>query len=168
MRTEPNAGLEDGPSGLSDCELCLAPGGLPLWSDADWRLIRVVDDAFPGFYRLVSNRHVAEFSQLPPAARQRCMELLAWAEALVIRHLRPNKVNLASLGNMVPHLHWHLVARFDWDSHFPSPIWAAPRRPAAQDRLQALRAQLPALDAALADGPWHCHLVTGAPAPDAR
>jgi diadenosine tetraphosphate (Ap4A) HIT family hydrolase len=39
---------------------------------------------------------------------------------------------------MVPHLHWHVIARFDWDSHFPQPIWGSRQRepqPAAGDRL---------------------------------
>ncbi len=135
------------------CELCASPGGMPVWSEPGWRLVRVEDAAFPGFYRLIRDRHLAEFSQLAAEDRRRCVDLLAWAEGLVIGHLRPTKVNLASLGNMVPHLHWHLIARFDWDSHFPSPIWAAPQRPADAVRLAGLRESLPELDAALAAGP---------------
>jgi len=59
--------------------------------------------------------------------------------------LGPSKINLASLGNMVPHLHWHVIARFDWDSHFPNPIWGERRRtPAtpAESRLALPLAQL--------------------------
>ena len=61
----------------------------------------------------------------------------------------PTKVNIAALGNMVPHLHWHVIARFDWDSHFPAPVWAAAQRlsPAAQEG--AVRDRLPALEADL-------------------
>jgi diadenosine tetraphosphate (Ap4A) HIT family hydrolase len=81
------------------------------------------------------------------------MELLAWVERLVIRYLQPQKINLASLGNMVPHLHWHVVARFDWDSHFPSPIWAAAQRPPSVEHLNHVRSLLPALDGALCAGP---------------
>ena len=64
--------------------------------------------------------------------------------------LRPTKVNLAALGNMVPHLHWHVIARFDWDARWPAPVWAAPQRAADEDRLAALRARLPDCDAAIA------------------
>ncbi len=138
---------------MLSCELCQAGAGEMIWRDADWRLVRVDDVAFPGFYRLISNHHVAEFSQLSPDARQRCVALLAWVETLVIRHLRPTKMNLASLGNVVPHLHWHVVARFDWDSHYPSPIWAAAQRPPPPEALLRIRSHLPALDAALAAGP---------------
>ena len=136
-----------------NCALCHEDGGLVRWQDADWRLVRVDDAAFPGFYRLISNHHVAEFSELSFGARQRCMALLAWMETLVIQHLKPTKMNLASLGNVVPHLHWHVVARFDWDSHFPSPIWADAQRPSPPELLSRIQALLPALDAALASGP---------------
>jgi len=43
-------------------------------------------------------------------------------------------MNLASLGNAVPHLHWHIVPRFGDDPHFPQPIWSTPRRPVASER----------------------------------
>lgn len=110
------------------CPLCNAQGGLPVWSDADWRVIRVDDLAFPAFYRLVSQAHVREMSDLPAAARHRCIDLACAIERTVALHLQPTKMNLATLGNVVPHLHWHVVARFDWDSRFPDPIWAAPLR----------------------------------------
>jgi len=42
--------------------------------------------------------------------------------------MRADKMNLASLGNMTPHVHWHVVPRFADDRHFPNPIWAAPKR----------------------------------------
>ena len=135
-----------------DCELCCQPGGALLWSQDQWRVVRVDDAQFPGFYRLVASGHVSEFSQLARADQMQCMELLAWVEALMIQHLAPTKINLASLGNVVPHLHWHLVARFDWDSHFPSPIWASPQREPNSELLARVRLALPALDTALARG----------------
>jgi diadenosine tetraphosphate (Ap4A) HIT family hydrolase len=46
--------------------------------------------------------------------------------------VRPDKVNLASLGNQTPHLHWHVVARFADDSRFPDAVWAPPRRSGAR------------------------------------
>jgi len=63
--------------------------------------------------------------------------------------LTPDKINLASLGNMVPHLHWHVIPRWRGDRHFPDPIWAAPRiAPGAEpdswkDRQEQVRALLP-------------------------
>jgi diadenosine tetraphosphate (Ap4A) HIT family hydrolase len=44
--------------------------------------------------------------------------------------LKPDKMNIATLGNQVPHLHWHVIPRFAGDSHFPNPVWSAPVREA--------------------------------------
>ena len=52
----------------------------------------------------------------------------------VAKALQPAKVNLAALGNMVPHLHWHVIPRFADDSHFPQPVWGARQRPGAPSR----------------------------------
>jgi diadenosine tetraphosphate (Ap4A) HIT family hydrolase len=57
-------------------------------------------------------------------------------------HLQPTKINLAALGNVVAHLHWHVIARFDWDTHFPAPVWAEARRPGDLARQQLVRARL--------------------------
>ena len=65
------------------------------------------------------------------------------------QHLAPTKVNIAALGNMVPHLHWHVIARFEWDSHFPSPVWATAQRTSPADKEAAVQALLPALESAL-------------------
>ena len=110
------------------CELCDRPGGVLLWSDAQWRVVRVDDAAFPAFYRVIAQHHVAEFSQLLAPERQRCMDLVCAIERTLIERLHPTKVNLAALGNVVPHLHWHVIARFEWDSHFPQPIWGSRQR----------------------------------------
>jgi diadenosine tetraphosphate (Ap4A) HIT family hydrolase len=58
-----------------------------------------------------------------------------YAVELALRALiAPDKINLASLGNVVPHLHWHVIPRFRDDPHFPSPVWAAARRAAGARR----------------------------------
>jgi diadenosine tetraphosphate (Ap4A) HIT family hydrolase len=49
--------------------------------------------------------------------------------------MKPGKVNLASLGNQVPHLHWHVIPRYADDAHFPKPIWATPERDVAEVRI---------------------------------
>lgn len=132
---------------MSDCPLCASDGGLLLHRNALLRVVRVTDTPdYPAFYRVILNRHVAEFSQLPPAERVALMEAVVLVERLMIELLQPAKVNLASLGNVVPHLHWHVIARFSDDAQFPAPIWAPAQR---QRDTGALRAALPALDAAV-------------------
>ncbi len=129
------------------CPLCEGPGGELVFQGAAFRVIRTDEGGFPAFYRVVWNEHVAELSDLAPADRALCLDAVVAVEAALRANLRPAKINLAALGNMVPHLHWHVIARFDWDSHFPAPVWAAARReaPAAQvARIAAARTLLEA------------------------
>jgi diadenosine tetraphosphate (Ap4A) HIT family hydrolase len=140
-------------AGVADCPLCREDGGLLIARHAKFRIIRVqgqdgVD--FPAFYRVVWSDHVAEWTDLVPADRSALMQAVAKVETVVRRCLQPTKVNLASLGNVVPHLHWHVVARYDWDSRYPAPLWAPATRANDDARLAALREQLVACDAAIA------------------
>ena len=75
------------------------------------------------------------------------MQVVFAVEQALRKLMQPAKTNLASLGNMVAHLHWHVVARFADDRHFPGPIWSEPRRAGAPRRLDrvALRRTLHAL-----------------------
>lgn len=129
------------------CSLCESVGGILVLQTPEFRVIRAEETDFPAFYRLVWNAHVAEWSDLQPAERARCMEAVATVERAVREQLAPTKINLAALGNQVPHLHWHVVARFEWDSHFPAPIWASAVRAPNPVRLAAVRQTLPDLDA---------------------
>ena len=131
------------------CPLCATDGGALVWRGAHLRVIRADEVGFPAFYRVVWNTHVAEFSDLDAASRQHCMEVVTVVEQALRDHLQPTKINLAALGNMVPHLHWHVIARFVWDSYFPAPVWAAAvrERPMAEEVF--VRSRLPGLEAQL-------------------
>ena len=120
-----------------------------VWRGERLRVIRAQEAGFPAFYRVVWNAHVAEFSDLAVADRVHCMEAVTVVEQALRQHLSPTKVNIAALGNMVPHLHWHVIARFDWDSHFPSPVLAAAQRPSPAAQEVGVRTLLPALEAQL-------------------
>lgn len=123
---------------LAGCPLCEGPGGTLIVQQQRWRLIRADEPGFPAFYRLVWADHVTEFSDLGAAERAECMEAVVAVEQAMRRHLAPAKVNIASLGNAVPHLHWHVIARFAWDSHYPGSVWAAPLRSPPQQQLDEL------------------------------
>lgn len=131
------------------CLLCEQPGGPLVHQGPRWRVIRAAEAAFPAFYRVVWQEHVAEFTDLDAAARAECLTVVAEVESALRRHLQPTKVNLAALGNQVPHLHWHVIARFTDDSHFPDPVWAAPKRAVDAALTSRLTAALPALEADL-------------------
>ena len=128
------------------CVFCDGTGGALVFQAPKFRVIRAAEAGFPAFYRLVWTDHVAEFSDLTSPDRHLCMDAVTQAEQVLRRHLQPTKVNLASLGNQVAHLHWHVIARFEWDSHFPGPVWAAAQREAAREALARVESLLPALE----------------------
>lgn len=136
------------------CPLCHASGEDVLWQDGFCRVIWVDDPDYPGFCRVILNAHVKEMTDLAPLERQRMMIAVMKVEAALRDLMQPDKINLASLGNMVPHLHWHVIPRFADDRHFPDPVWAAPRRDAAPRETGDLKLRLSArLAAALATAP---------------
>lgn len=127
---------------MNECPLCSDAGQDILWRDDLCRVILVGDADYPGFCRVILNRHVREMTDLHPAERQRLMAVVFAVEMAVRGVLNPDKVNLASLGNMVPHVHWHVIPRFSGDRHFPDAIWAAPKRVGHTDAPDDLRARL--------------------------
>jgi diadenosine tetraphosphate (Ap4A) HIT family hydrolase len=131
------------------CVLCEGVGGRLVFEAPEFRVIHAEEVGFPGFYRVVWRDHAAEFSDLSVAERTLCMEAVAAVEQSLRDHLAPTKINLAALGNMVPHLHWHVIARYEWDTRFPAPVWAAAQRDRDADREAAVGAQLPAAEAAM-------------------
>lgn len=134
---------------MAACELCEEGGGEVLFRNEQLRIVLVDDAQYPGFCRVIWNAHVAEMTDLQPEQRSVLMKTVCQVESALREVMQPEKINLASLGNMVPHLHWHLIPRFSDDAHFPSPVWAAAQRQTADDILAQRRALLPALRAAV-------------------
>jgi len=133
------------------CPLCAEDGGTVLWRNAQLRVIRVNDPDYPGFCRIVWQAHVREMSDLAPAERQQLMAAVFAVESVIRELFAPDKINLASFGNMVPHLHWHVIPRWRDDRHFPEPVWGQVQRQATALRPQVADAVLgTALAAALA------------------
>jgi len=121
----------------ADCELCNSAGGDTLWQDELCRVVLVEDRDYAGFCRVILNRHVSEMTDLDAATRQRLMRVVFAAEQALRELMQPAKINLASLGNRVAHLHWHVIARFADDKHFPDSVWSEARRPGAPRRVDA-------------------------------
>jgi diadenosine tetraphosphate (Ap4A) HIT family hydrolase len=116
---------------MSECALCANPGGEVIWQDESCRVVLVGGDEgrdFPGFCRVVWRAHVAEMSDLAPADRRHLMNAVFACELALRETLQPDKINLASLGNVVPHLHWHVIPRWRGDSRFPAPVWLPAHR----------------------------------------
>jgi len=110
------------------CPLCDTPGGTLLWQDDFCRVVRADEPDYPGFLRVILNAHIREMSDLSPVDQQALMRVVFAAEAALREVMAPDKVNLASLGNVVPHLHWHVIPRFADDPHFPNPVWGIKQR----------------------------------------
>lgn len=135
------------------CELCDNDGGEVLWRDARCRVVRVDEAGYPGYCRAIWNGHVKEMTDLTQEERSHFMRVVLALEAAVREVLAPDKINLASLGNVTPHLHWHVIARFSDDPHFPNPIWGAALRPAPAPRAAPVAALRAALAARLGPAP---------------
>ena len=112
----------------SPCPLCTPTDEEILYLSDLYRVIAVCDPAWPGFCRVILNSHAAEMTDLPIEQRSALMKAVCVTESDLREILSPTKINMASLGNVVPHVHWHVIPRWEDDSHFPDPIWANARR----------------------------------------
>jgi diadenosine tetraphosphate (Ap4A) HIT family hydrolase len=110
------------------CELCGQVGGTLLWQDETCRVALVADADYPGFCRVIWKQHVKEMTDLSAAERAHLMATVFATEAAIRETMHPDKINLASLGNLTPHLHWHVIPRYTHDKHFPQPIWGTAQR----------------------------------------
>lgn len=109
-----------------NCPLCSSPGGRLVEQASGWRVVAIEEHPLAGFHRLICTDHVQEWRHLSPGQRQQIGEALAAWEHRLTEQWHPDKFNLASLGNVVPHLHWHLMPRWRTDPWWPNPIWASP------------------------------------------
>jgi diadenosine tetraphosphate (Ap4A) HIT family hydrolase len=110
------------------CELCDQAGGTLLWQDASCRVVLIADADYPGFCRVIWEQHVKEMTDLSVAESAHLMTTVFAVEAAIREVMQPDKINLASLGNLTPHLHWHVIPRYAHDKHFPQPIWGTAQR----------------------------------------
>jgi diadenosine tetraphosphate (Ap4A) HIT family hydrolase len=111
-----------------DCIFCDTPGGEVIWQDDFCRVVLVDDENYIGFCRVILNHHVKEMTDLDSESRARLMHVVFTIELVLRDVLKPEKINLASLGNKTPHLHWHVIPRFTTDVHFPETIWSEVQR----------------------------------------
>ena len=138
---------------VENCELCASCGGELIWETGLCRVVSIADPDYPGFCRIILNRHEREMTDLAESEQYELMRVVFAVEAAVRRLFNPDKINLASLGNMTPHVHWHVIPRWREDRCFPNPIWGLAQRadvslPAMIDIAQLKQALAAALDEA--------------------
>jgi diadenosine tetraphosphate (Ap4A) HIT family hydrolase len=138
---------------MTNCILCkdeLKPEeGQIIWRGDDCRVVLVNDVDLPGFCRVIWNHHVAEMTDLTYGEREHIMTLVFAVEEAIRHVMHPDKVNIAALGNMVPHIHWHVIPRFKDDAFFPGSTWSNKLQEAPKDRMAERRRKAEGLPAAI-------------------
>ena len=112
----------------NNCALCAEATSEILWQDDFCRVVLLNDINYPGYCRVEVLAHVKEMTDLPVSQRSQLMKVVCVVEQVIRDVLHPDKINLASLGNKTPHLHWHIVPRFKDDQHFPNSHWGEKMR----------------------------------------
>ena len=117
---------------MISCPMCSKWSDEPDMRIAEFRYSYVMlnrDQFFRGYCFVLTKKHVTELFQLDLQTRSGIIEEMNTVAAALFRLLKPAKINYELLGNMVPHMHWHVVPRFTADPLWPRPIWSEPHEP---------------------------------------
>lgn len=87
------------------------------------------DQFFRGYCFVFTKMHVCELFHLDVLTRSGIIEEVNAVAAALFSIFTPAKINYELLGNMVPHMHWHIIPRFTGDPLWPRPIWSEPHEP---------------------------------------
>lgn len=117
---------------MSTCPESTCPMCLRWQDDSDLRIAELEysfvvlnrDQFFTGYTLLFTKQHVTELFHLDRVVRTGLIEEVSMVAKALHTLFQPDKINYELLGNMVPHIHWHLVPRFALDPLWPRPIWA--------------------------------------------
>jgi len=127
---------------VNRCIFCNGDGGELVWRNHVCRVVFAGEPDYPGFMRVVLNAHVKEMTDLAMSDRIEIMRVVFAVETAIRQVMRPDKINVANLGNKVPHVHWHVVPRYIDDPHFPNPVWSLKRRELSRPAPHNLKTQL--------------------------
>ena len=132
-----------------NCVLCDRSLESLIWAGVSCRVILVQDENYPGFCRVIWQDHVKEMTDLSEVQRTDVMRIVWHVESAIRSVMQPDKINVASLGNQVPHVHWHIIPRYQDDVHFPNLIWASAQRAPDAQRIAERQTRLPELRATI-------------------
>ena len=99
---------------------------MPIYQN-DLVYIEVEESEIP-WLKIFTQTPYKEFSQTPHEVRAEIWRLLDLIEREMLDFFQPAKINIASFGNYLPHVHFHIMARFENDSFFPEPMWGKKQR----------------------------------------
>jgi diadenosine tetraphosphate (Ap4A) HIT family hydrolase len=119
------------------CPLCvnLSIDDNIIFANDIYRIVWGNEANYPCFIRVVWQQHVVEMTDLSLEQQHILLQAVLLVERILRNTLQPtpDKINLMSLGNQVPHLHWHIVPRYCLDAHWPnSPLGVVSRQTDAQ------------------------------------
>lgn len=114
---------------MESCFFCHNIGGEVLFNNDLFRIVEVEDKNYPGYLRVVLNNHIKELTDLSEEDNLTIYRAVIKCERIIRKLFNPQKINLASFGNMTPHVHWHIIPRFLGDLHFPNPTWGEVTNP---------------------------------------
>ena len=92
-------------------------------------LIRIeVETSEVPWLKIFTKEDKKEFSECMVKTRKEVHRVLHIIELEMLDYYQPEKINIASFGNVLPQVHWHIMARFENDSYFPEPMWGEKQR----------------------------------------
>ena len=80
--------------------------------------------------KIFTQQPYKEMSEVPGIIKFQIYDMLDMIEREMLSYYTPKKINIASFGNYMPHVHWHIMARFEEDSYYPEPMWGTKQRTA--------------------------------------
>ena len=83
--------------------------------------------------KVFTQRKIKEFSECTATEKTEIFRIIDIVEKSMLNYFVADKINIASFGNLLPHVHWHVMARFEGDSYFPEPMWGAQQRESQLD-----------------------------------
>lgn len=121
----------------------LAADTLPLGDFPLCRCLLMNDMHYPWLILVPRRENIREIFELPVKDQQQLLRESSWVSERLAKHFHADKINIGALGNMVPQLHLHHIARYANDAAWPGPVWGkhAPR-PYTGDNLVTMREQL--------------------------
>ncbi len=93
----------------------------------DTLFIEVESSEIP-WLKIFPTKKYKELSDCDTKTRAALLDAMLLVETEMLEYYKPKKVNIAMFGNYLPHLHIHVMARFEEDSYFPEPMWGKKQR----------------------------------------
>ena len=112
---------------------------------ASWPLCDVLlknDARFPWFILVPRFEEIVAFHELNLREQTQIFKEIRRLSTLVEKQFRPDRINIASIGNIVPQLHIHVIARYTTDAVWPNPVWGTKEEPYSAQALAEIVASV--------------------------